>query len=107
MDPRAPSSDEVREQLDRVLRSPGFANAPSLSGLLRHLVEYALSGRADGLKEFTIAVEVFGRPATFDPRTDTIVRVQARRLRARLDAYCADAGLADQVVLHLSKDATS
>jgi predicted ATPase len=103
LEPRAPSSGEVHEQLDRILRNPGFARAPSLSGLLRHLVEHGLSGRVDGLKEFTIAVEVFGRPDTFDPQTDTIVRVQARRLRARLDAYYADTGLADPVVFDLPR----
>jgi len=103
LEPQEPTSAEVHEQLDRILGNPGFARAPSLSALLRHLVEHALSGRVDGLKEFTIAVDVFGRAGTFDPRTDTIVRVQARRLRARLDAYYADAGLGDPVVFDVPR----
>ena len=59
-----------------------------------HLVEQALSGRAGELKEYAIGVDVFDRPPSFDPRTDTIVRVQARRLRGKLDAYYARAGRA-------------
>ena len=85
----APTADAVRRQLDRILGSPAFSNAPSLSRLLEHLVEQALSGQPDPLKEYAIGVDVFGRSDSFDPRTDTIVRVQARRLRAKLEEYYA------------------
>src|ERR687896_1539706 len=94
---------DVRDQLDRILRSPGFANAPFLSAFLQHVVDNALSGHSDGAKEYTIAVEVFGRPDTFDPRTDTIVRVQARRLRARLDAYYKTVGHADPLIIDMPR----
>jgi predicted ATPase len=94
---------DVHDQLDRILRSPGFANAPFLSAFLQHVVDNALSGHSPAAKEYTIAVEVFGRPETFDPRTDTIVRVQARRLRARLDAYYKTVGHADPVVIEMPR----
>ena len=54
---------------------------------LRLAVERALAGQADELKEYLIGVEVFDRKASYDPRVDPIVRVEARRLRAKLKAY--------------------
>ena len=78
-----PSAAAIRGQLTKILRSDTFAAAPALSRFLQHIVEHALDGAADSLKEYAVGVEVFGRGESFDPRTDTIVRVQARRLRAR------------------------
>ena len=93
----------VREQLARILRSRAFAQAPMLGRLLQHLVECAVEGRTDRLKEYSIGVDVFDRGASFDPRTDTIVRVQARRLRTRLEDYYRCEGGEDQIVLELPK----
>jgi predicted ATPase len=98
-----PSPGAVRAQLERIVSSADFANAPSLSRLLQHLVDHALSGRCDLLKEYVIGVDVFDRGPSFDPRTDTIVRVQARRLRGKLDAYYARSGRADPVVVEVPK----
>jgi hypothetical protein len=96
------SSRAVRDALDRVLRSPGFANAPSLCRFLARLVEHGLGGQPEGLKEFTIGVEVFGRTDAFDPRTDTFVRVKARRVRAKVAGYYGNEGWADEVVFFLA-----
>src|SRR5688572_18683468 len=93
----------VLRQLERILRSETFCNAPSLSRLLRHLVEQAIKGNASPSKEYSIGVEVFNRGESFDPRIDTIVRVQARRLRAKLVEYYAVEGRADAVVIELPK----
>jgi hypothetical protein len=99
---RGLSADLVRAQLARVLRSRTFSTAPALSRLLRHLVECALNGdTADRLKEYSIGVEVFDRGEAFDPRTDTIVRVQARRLRSRLEAYYRTTGQFDPVLIEI------
>jgi hypothetical protein len=73
--------------------------------MLRFIVEEALGGRAERLKEYILGVEVFGRPNWFDPRLDSIVRVEARRLRAALETYYADEGRADAVVIELAKGA--
>ena len=97
----APEPAAVRQQLERILASPPFANAPSIRKMLRFVVEQALEGNADRLKEYTLGVEVFGRGGDFDPRQDTIVRVQARRLRERLADYYGAAGGADPVVIGL------
>jgi predicted ATPase len=89
----------VRAQLQRILRSPLFANAPSLGRFLEYLVEHLLERKADQVKQYSIAVEVFNRGESFDPRTDTIVRVQARRLRARLRRYYEADGRDDAIVI--------
>jgi len=97
------SLEAVRTQLAQILRSPAFSNAPSLSRLLRHLVEHALRGSADQLKEYSLGVEVFDRGENFDPRTDTIVRVQARQLRSKLQEYYRGEGRADPIVIEVPK----
>ena len=81
------SGRSVRAALDRILDGPTFTAARGLSKLLRYLVDEKLSGRENQLKEYSLGVEVFGRGESFNPKTDTIVRVQARRLRAKLDEY--------------------
>lgn len=82
----------VREHLEHVLASPQFRLSESLRQFLRYTVEAVLAGKGDDLKEYTIGVEALGRPPSFDPRQDTIVRVQGRKLRERLTAYYSSAG---------------
>jgi predicted ATPase len=99
---RGLSADAVRSQLVRILRSSTFSNAPTLSRLLQHLVECTLQGTAaHHLKEYSLGVEVFDRGDSFDPRTDTIVRVQARRLRFKLNDYYHAQGQFDPVVIEV------
>ena len=75
----------VKAELARILASPAFRTATTHRRLLSHLVTQALSGHGAGLKEAVLGVEVFDRaPGEFDPRGDTIVRVEVRRLRQRL-----------------------
>ncbi|HEX8030347.1 MAG TPA: hypothetical protein VF491_17855 [Vicinamibacterales bacterium] len=78
---------EVRAELDRILASRGFVSAGRLSKLLRYAVEKTLGGQTDQLKEYSVGIEVFGRDEKYDPRLDSIVRVEAGRLRSRLDEY--------------------
>jgi TolB-like protein len=98
-----PTPDDVRQQLDRVLRSDGFANADRMSGFLRFVVERALAGEGDRVKEYLIGVEVFGRDDRYDPRLDSIVRVEARRLRSKLEEYYARDGARDPIVIQLRR----
>lgn len=81
-----PESD-VRAELDRILASKGFASAARVSRLLRYVVDKTLAGESDQLKEYSVGVEVFERDANYDPRLDSIVRVEAGRLRSKLDEY--------------------
>lgn len=78
---------DVRAELDRVLASKGFSAAGRISKLLRYCVEKTLAGETDQLKEYSVGVEVFDRDDKYDPRLDSIVRVEAGRLRSRLDEY--------------------
>lgn len=82
----------VREHVARILRTTDFAAAPQLSTLLQFIVERKLAGTEGSLKAYTIATEALGRPTSFDPQNDPIVRVQARRLRQALLLYYAAAG---------------
>ena len=103
MPPLPENADAVRAQLERILASPGFANAGRLSRFLRFVVERTLDGEGDRLKEYRVGTEVFDRPSDYDPRIDSIVRVEARRLRARLAEYYAGPGRGDPVVIGVDK----
>ena len=92
---RETERERVRAHARRVLESDSFSKAHSLRRFLAYVVDETLAGRADTLKEYAIGVEVFGRGDAFDPRADTIVRVQARRLRSKLEQYYAVAGYPD------------
>jgi TolB-like protein len=87
----APSVDEVRGALDRMLASEVFRGSPQLAAFLRYVVEATLRGEADRIKGYTIAIEALGRDDTFDPQTDPIVRVEAARLRRAINRYYAGA----------------
>jgi len=87
----------VRAALDRVLAAPEFVNATRLSRFLRFAVEKALAGGGVELKEYLLGVEVFDRGQDFDPRLDPIVRVEAGRLRGKLQEYYEGGGQGDPV----------
>jgi TolB-like protein len=99
------NAGEVRIQLDRILSSRALAGSDQLKRLLRIIVERTVSDQADLLKEYNLGLEVFQRPPDYDPKLDPIVRVQARRLRAKLDEYYAGEGAGDAVVIRVPKGA--
>ena len=99
-----PAADVMRE-VERVLSSKGFANAGRLSRLLRYIVEKTLTGEADQLKEYSVGVEVFDRDEKYDPRLDAIVRVEAGRLRSRLDEYYNGKGANSAIRITLPRGA--
>jgi adenylate cyclase len=92
----------VREQLARVVNSPGFVSSARISRFLTHIVNRTIDGDRDSLKEFSIAMEVFDRTSDYDPNIDAIVRVEARRLRFKLKAYYEEGpGRSDPVLIGL------
>jgi TolB-like protein len=99
--PLSPDAASVREQLRKILASPVFANAARMSRFLQLAIGRTLEGRGGELKEYVIGVEVFDRSASFDPRVDPIVRVEARRLRAKLKTYYENLGGQDGVIVAL------
>lgn len=96
---RMPTSQEVSGQLHRLLASKYFRTSPRLRRFLSFTVDQALTGLEGRLKEYCIALEVFGKPESFDPRIDSSVRVAARQLRAKLDAYYIAEGTQDDVLI--------
>ena len=101
----SPSADEVRAELERVLASEAFIHATRLGRFLRFVVERTLAGHGERLKEYVIGVEVFDRDAQYDPRLDSIVRVEAGRLRAKLEDYYAGAGSGAELVITMQRGA--
>lgn len=98
-----PSAEEVRVQLARVVASPGFDVPERSRGFLRFVVEETLAGRGERIKGYTIAVEVFGRDASFDANVDPVVRIEAGRLRRALERYYLVAGHTDPVLIDIPK----
>jgi TolB-like protein len=94
---------DIRTELDRILASKGFATTGRLSKLLRYVVEKTLAGETDQLKEYAVGVEVFERDEQYDPRLDSIVRVEAGRLRTKLDEYYSGDGRASPLRISLPK----
>jgi TolB-like protein len=93
----------IRQQIEHIVSSAAFRTSDRLKHFLTFVAGQALQGQADSLKEYAIGVHVFGREMAFDPRTDPVVRVQARRLRARLEKYYREEGQHDEVVVDLPK----
>jgi hypothetical protein len=98
-----PPSEAVQEALERILRSDGFAASAQLSRFLRYVVVTELGGDSSKLKESLIGVSVFNRGPGYDPKVDPIVRVEARRLRARLEEYYGGPGADENVRIQLPK----
>jgi hypothetical protein len=98
-----PEPESARLQTERVLASEIFRDSPIQQRLLRFLVDQSLAGVALDLKEYTIGSAVFGRRDDFDPRTDSIVRVQVGVLRKKLAAYYAGPGAADEYVVEVPR----
>ena len=101
--PREAVEAAERQQLERVLTSVAFRQVDRLKRFLNFIVSEALAGRGDQLKEYVIGVQVFDKDSSFDPRADPIVRVQARRLRARLVRYYREEGGTDAILIELPK----
>ena len=97
------SAESIRAALEKILASPGFANAERLTRFLRYTVEETLNGQTDKLKESLLGIDVFGRKPSYDPRVDAVVRTEAVKLRARLRDYYESEGREDEIVIDLPK----
>jgi hypothetical protein len=98
-----PSQEECQRQIQKILHSGSFRNASMLQHLLQYLAAKAYDNGSESLKEYTIGVEAFNRPQDFDPKTDTIVRVQIHRLRQKLKEYYDSDGAHDPVWIDFPK----
>ena len=102
---RVPALDfvELRRLTDKIANSRAFMNSERMIRFLRYAVEHAASHAGDRLKEYIVGVEIFDRDPAYDPRVDPIVRVEARRLRAKLRAYYESEGRDDDLVIEFPK----
>src|SRR5215469_9348861 len=95
--------EQCFQQIERLTKSHSLHSSESLCRLLRYLAEHSLDHPGVALKEYQIATEVLGRPAGFDPQSDSTVRVQAGRLRVKLAEYYSHEGVEDLVVVEIPK----
>src|ERR1700752_853643 len=82
-----PDPQAVRAELEKILASPQFVASPQLCRFLGFVVDREIAGQGDLLKEYLLGIEVFRKDESFDPRLDTVVRTEARRLRRKLAEY--------------------
>ncbi len=94
---------EIREQLNRILISPGFRNSGVLSGFLEFVTNETLKNNVQSIKEYTIGVRVLLRNSDFNPQIDSIVRINAGRLRRALNEYYNTLGRKDQIRIDIPK----
>jgi hypothetical protein len=99
----AATQEQFFQQIDNIIKSHSLRGSESLCKLLQYLAKQSLDQPLAPLKEYQIATEVFGRPADFDPHTDSTIRVQAGRLRLKLSEYYAAEGAADPIVVKIPK----
>ncbi|MFK8075763.1 MAG: hypothetical protein AB8B84_04190 [Granulosicoccus sp.] len=82
-----PDQRQIIDALNAVLESDKFTAAPQMSAFLKYVVEQAASGNMTRIKAYTVAIDALGKPDSFDPQNDPVVRVLAGRLRAALASY--------------------
>jgi eukaryotic-like serine/threonine-protein kinase len=97
----SPPPESVRTELRTICHSAVFGSAPRLQKLLRYLVEESLAGHP--LKESIVGVAVFSRDPGYDPKQDSVVRSEVRRLRTKLTEYYAAEGAGDNIIIDLPK----
>ena len=100
-----PELDANQLQIQRVISSKAFKTSEVHRNLLTYLSEKSLSGDAQNLKEYTVGLDVFGKPPSYDPRQESVVRMHVGRLRQKLAEYYRTEGLTDPIIVDLPKGA--
>src|SRR3984957_1232640 len=90
-------------QVQRIIQSKAFRTSEVHRNLLNYLAEKSLSGTADSLKEYTVGLDVFAKPASYDPRQESVVRMHVARLRQKLAEYYRTEGVEDPVIVDVPK----
>ena len=90
-------------QVQKVVQSKAFRTSEVHRNLLNYLAEKSLAGESDSLKEYTVGLDVFGKPSSYDPRQESTVRMHVARLRQKLAEYYRTEGVEDAVVIDLPK----
>ena len=90
----------IERQLEKILSSQPFAGSEGMTRFLRFIVELTVAGKAAEIDEYAIGVAAFA-----NPRSDAVVRAEARRLRSKLAEYYQGEGKSDTVRIELPKGA--
>jgi hypothetical protein len=91
----------IEEQVERLLQNSHFSHSRRFPTFLRFVVQHALTGQSDLVKERTLGIEIFGRDADYDTASDPIVRVTAAEIRKRIAQYYQDPGHENEIRLSL------
>ncbi len=97
------TGEAAQAQVDCILQSKRFRSSEVLCRLFSYLVEKSLVGEADDLREYAIGLDALGRPSSFDPRQESVVRMHVSRLRQKLAKYYRGEGAGDLIILDLPK----
>ena len=93
----------IENQLSLILKSPHFKSAKKMRQFLSYVVQQAVEGKADQVKQYSIAVDALDFPDDFDPDSNPAVRIMAGRVRERLEKYYKDEGATSDLVIHMAK----
>ncbi len=96
-------SQQNQTQVGRILQSKTFRTSEVHRNLLQYLAGKSLAGESDSLKEYTVGLDVFAKPDSFDPRSESVVRMHMARLRQKLGDYYRAEGMDDPVIVDLPK----
>src|SRR5215467_2839536 len=95
--------ETLQSQVQRILQSKAFRTSEVQRNLLSYLADKSISGNADALKEYTVGLDVFAKPASYDPRQESTVRMHVARLRQKLAEYYRSEGAGDSIIVDLPK----
>jgi hypothetical protein len=98
-----PEPEAQQVQVQRIAQSKAFRTSVVQRNLLSYLAEKSLSGTADSLKEYTVGLDVFAKPSSYDPRQESVVRMHLARLRQKLAEYYRTEGIDDPIVVDVPK----
>jgi hypothetical protein len=94
---------DASAQVRRILESKAFRTSEVHRNLLNYLADKSLAGDAESLKEYTVGLDVFNKPSSYDPRQESVVRMHMARLRQKLAEYYRTEGVDDSVIVDLPK----
>jgi hypothetical protein len=103
LEDKATMAEPIQQQIERIVHSEQFRSSEVLRRLLTFLSEKAISGEADNLKEYVVAIDGLGKSSTYDPQHNSAVRIQMGRLRQRLAEYYRTEGKNDPMIVDLPK----
>ncbi len=98
-------AESIRGQISRIVQNKNLRLSEGQCRLLSYLAEKSLAGEADDLKEYVVGVDAFGKPPSYDPRQESVVRTQVARLRQKLADYYRTDGTTDRIFVDLPKGA--